>query len=51
MPIRLFVLPCFHPAVPPVGPQPAGGETVDGWEGGPKPQQHPGASIGPSEAL
>lgn len=48
MPIRLFVLPSFHPAA---GPGPAGGETVDGWEGSPEPQQLPGASVQPSEAL
>lgn len=35
----------------PVKPQPAGGETVDGWEGSPEPQQLPGASVEPSEAL
>lgn len=35
----------------PVGPQPAGGETVDGWDGSPEPQQLPGASVKPSEAL
>lgn len=29
------------------GPQPAGGETVDGWEGSPEPQQLPGASTIP----
>lgn len=41
MPIRLFVLPSFHPAV---GPQPAGDETVEGWEASPEPQQLPRAS-------
>lgn len=35
----------------PVGSQPAGGETVDGWEGSPEPQQLPRASAEPSEAL
>lgn len=29
----------------PVGPQPAGGETVDGWAGSPEPQQLPRASV------
>lgn len=46
----------FRPAIfpscsRPVGPQPVGGETVGGWEGGPEPQQLPGASAEPSEAL
>lgn len=35
----------------PVGPWPAGGETVDGWEGSPEPQQLPGALVVPSKAL
>lgn len=35
----------------PVGPQPAGGETVDSWEGSPEPQQLPGALTETSEAL
>lgn len=37
---------CNHP----VGRQPAGGETVESWEGGPEPQQLPRAPAEPSQA-
>lgn len=51
MPIRLFRPAIFPSRSRPVGPLPVGGEAVGGWEGSPEPQQLPGASAEPSEAL